>query len=211
MAPPAWMRHPRAIEKAHMENCTKLWIVVAVIAGILVLTGLTTVLVISIVSCRRWFRSSRRSSHPLSIRHPSPYIEVSSKEWPRPKLPVWRTYSDLSLRKSFDAKHEYQRLYMIQKSLASRAAASGEFAGTDNSNNSGNDPIRKPSNSLKLPYHERRHDSTIGSGQKGPAVQQQIQQPKVPTRLVDQHKEWEARLQREGERSLKCHPAIGAA
>ncbi|KAG6012226.1 hypothetical protein E4U43_007890 [Claviceps pusilla] len=204
MAPSAWIRHPRAVEKAHILNCTRLWIVMGVVAGILVLTGLTTAVVVSIVKCRRRYRDHQ------SRRHSSPYLEVISKEWPHPSFPASRTYSDLSLRKSFDAKHEYQRLYMIQKSLASRAAASGEFAPADKSDKSRNDPIQKPTSSLRPPNHEKRDVGTACSDKKGPA-NQQSQRYKVPVGLAGEQKEREAQLQREGEKFMKSHPAIGTA
>ncbi|KAG5985095.1 hypothetical protein E4U55_001599 [Claviceps digitariae] len=206
MAPLAWMRYPRAIDKTHMPDCIRLWIVLAVIAGILVLTGLTTAVVISVVRCRR--RRRRRGHH--SCRHASPYLEVSSKEWPQPKFPASRTHSDLSLRKSFDAKHEYQRQYMIQKSLASRAAASGEIAQADKADKSRNDPIQKPTTSLQVPNRGKHNAGPASLDKRGPASQQS-QRPKMPNGLAGEHKEREARAQRKGERSLNRHPALDTA
>ncbi|KAG5934317.1 hypothetical protein E4U53_000712 [Claviceps sorghi] len=201
MAPPAWLRQPRALKNAHLPNSTRLWIVVGVIAGILVLTGLATAVVISIARCRR--RRRRHRSRRLS----TPYQEAISKEWPHPKLPASRTLSDLSIRKSFDAQHEFQRRYMIQKSLASRAAASCESVQAVKSTN---DAVQKPASSLKVSNQEKRSVGTMCSEPKKPA-RQHGQRPRVPAGLANDLKEWEARVQSEGERSLKHHPAIDTA
>ncbi|KAG5925671.1 hypothetical protein E4U42_004070 [Claviceps africana] len=203
MAPPAWVRYPREVKNAHMPNNTRLWIVVGVIAGILVLTGLTTAVVISVIRCRHRHRRPRHRSRRLA----SPYQEGTSKEWPHPKLPTSRTLSDLSVQKSFDAQHEYQRMYMIQKSLASRAAASCESVQADKATN---DAVQKPTSSLKLPNQEKRSAGAASSEQKKPA-RQHGQRPKMPVGKASDIKEWEARVQGEGESCLKHHPAIHAA
>lgn len=196
MAPLARIGFRRAVE-AQVRDSTRLWIVISVIAGILALTGITTVVIISFVMCRRRCRHHYRDQR----RHEG----VSSKKWPHSRLPTSGTPRAVSVRESFDANHEYQRLCIIQKSLASRAVSYDARA--DNPDRPRDDAFQRSTGSLKWSSDERN----VGTSwmDHGPPTGQQSQRPEVPMALADELKQWEARMQREGVRSLKCHPAIG--
>lgn len=171
MASTAWIRHRRGV-KAQLPDNSRLWIVVGVTASILVLAGITIALAIIYV---KWGCCCRRRRRRLRRR---PYEEVSSRELPHPKLSIPRHYSGLSRCGSLDPDHEYQRLYIIQKSLAGRAASHDAHA--DNSDHSGNDTAQRPINMQKSSCQER-NAGVSWLNQEG-RTGQQSKQPEAPAR-----------------------------
>ncbi|QPG99515.1 hypothetical protein C2857_001970 [Epichloe festucae Fl1] len=166
MASTAWIRHRRGVE-AQLPYNPRQWIVVGITASILVLTGITIAFTILYI---KWGCCCRRRRRP--------YEEVSSREWPHPELAIPRHYSGLSRCGSLDPNHEYQRLYIIQKSLAGRAASHDSHA--DNSDHSRNDTAQKPINMQKSSCQERKV-GVSGLNQEG-CTGQQSKQPEAPAR-----------------------------
>ncbi|KAG6268739.1 hypothetical protein E4U47_004489 [Claviceps purpurea] len=205
MAPSAlaWTRHPRKVD-TQVPDGTRLWIVVGVIAGILVVTGIATIIIVSFIKCRR--RCRRRPSTP------SPYKDVSAKEWARPRLPTAKSRSDLSVADALDPEFEQQRTYLIQKSLASRARAESQDGSSQPDvrlKTPRDDLVQKPPNCLN-PSNTHGRDASTAQLDKARPATQQSQRPKLPVGLADNLKEWEARVQQDGDRPLPCHPALRA-
>ncbi|KAK2593127.1 hypothetical protein QQS21_009176 [Conoideocrella luteorostrata] len=173
-------------EQASSSNNQRLWIVIGTIAGILVLSGIITVIIVLLLKYRQ------RS-----------YLKVRSTEWPLPKIPLPNRHSGQSTRESLEADHEHQRQYIIQKSLAGRGASHDSYP--DNQEQVTQCMIQKPANSPMMVSEPQKHSTARAADEQEGC---QSGQSEASSALVRDFKEWEAKLRREGGRSLQRHPGI---
>ena len=139
---------------------TGLWIALGVVAAVVGVSALITVVVIT---TRRICR--RRKYH-----------QVNHVEWPSRDLT-----GKESMREQPETDHEYQRQYMIRKSLASRKSS----------------PAFSCESSFTSQDAEAKHELDEGS-----------RHDHEQGNLIRDWKEWEATLCRDNSRSIRCHPGI---
>lgn len=124
----------------------------------------------------------------LRYRAQQTYEEVERIDYPLPSTRLPKRTSKMSINESLDARHEFQREYIIRKSLASRtSSAESRPDNFNNANDAGQARINES------PYCE------------GYEIENQNEKQNA---LMDDWKEFEAGIRRDNSRSLRRHPSL---